>query len=178
MVGGREGRDGDVGDVVGVDERFGDITGGHGDDAVEHRSEEEVLAEVLREPAGAEHRCAGVGGTHGVLADDGVLLAPARQQHEALGAVVSGGVCESPEGVGRAGEAEVRGVGDICGGHAVEDGSQVAGSFQSNGGVEEREPTRRRRSRARIRSATRPPVLPAPPATRITSSMRGAPLLL
>jgi hypothetical protein len=42
---------GDVGDVVRVDDRLADATGGERDGAVEHGVEEEVLAEVLGEEA-------------------------------------------------------------------------------------------------------------------------------
>ena len=48
--------DRDVGDVVGVDERFRGVTGGQSDLAAEHMVEHVVLAEVLCEPGGSVGR--------------------------------------------------------------------------------------------------------------------------
>src|SRR5262249_60369632 len=49
-------------------------------------------------------------------------------------------------------------------------GAQVERSSQSNGGEPDREPTRIGRPRSVRRSATRRPVLPVPPRTRVVFS--------
>ena len=52
-VGARECRGGDRGDVLGVDERLGAVTGGHRDHAVDGL--QECLAEILHEPRGTQN---------------------------------------------------------------------------------------------------------------------------
>ena len=53
VVGARECRGGDRGDVLGVDKRLGAVTSGHRDHAVDRLQER--LAEILHEPGGTQN---------------------------------------------------------------------------------------------------------------------------
>ena len=74
---------------------------------------------------------------------------------------------ERRDGVGRAGHGDVGIEGDVDAADAGERGGHVSRSSQSNAGVAEREPIRTGTPRASSRCATRRPVLPVPPRTRM-----------
>ena len=134
-----ERRDRDVGDVVDVDERFRHVPGRQRDHTVEHGLEQEVLAEVLGEPARPHDRPVGAGLLHGALADLGLLLAAAGQQHQPADAARHRGSGERADGLGGAGERQVGVVHDVDRGHVPQ--RRLPG-----GGVV---PVERRRARAR-----------------------------
>ena len=110
----RQRRDSDVGDIVGVDERLGDVPGREDDLAVEDRLQEVVLAEVLHEPAAAHDRpldapCL----LHGQLGALGLLLAPAGEEHQPPDPTLHGQLGERAHRLHRARDRDVREVGDV-----------------------------------------------------------------
>jgi hypothetical protein len=70
----RQGRDGDVGDVLGVDERLPHAVHGQRDLPREHLLQQEALAEVLAEPAAPHDRPLGARLPHGPLRALGLFL--------------------------------------------------------------------------------------------------------
>ena len=75
--------DGDVGDVVDVDERLGHIPGRERQLPVEHRLDEKALTEVLAEHARPHDRPVDAGALDGLLGAPRAVLVPAREQDEA-----------------------------------------------------------------------------------------------
>ena len=73
-----ERRDGDVGEVVDIEERRGHVTGRQPDLAAEHVLEHVVLAEVLHEPIGAQDGQLGARRADGLLGALRLGLAAAR----------------------------------------------------------------------------------------------------
>ncbi|MDW6062508.1 hypothetical protein SAZ11_36350 [Streptomyces sp. FXJ1.4098] len=68
-------RHGDLGDVLGVDERCAPVAGGQGQGSVQASGQLEALAEVLREPGRPQDRPAGAGAAYGLLGDlEGVAV--------------------------------------------------------------------------------------------------------
>ena len=113
-------RDGDVRNVVRVEERLGDIGRGQRDHPVEHRLEQEVLAEVLREPGAAQHRPLGARTAHAVLGRHGLGLAAPGQHHQPARAVRHRRPGDGRDPPGRAGEGDVRVVAEVRRVNAVE----------------------------------------------------------
>ncbi|MFE7113070.1 hypothetical protein ACFU98_43070 [Streptomyces sp. NPDC057575] len=66
---------GDLGDVLGVDERCVPVAGGQGQSSVQASGQPEALGEVLREPGRPRDRPVGAGAAHGLLGDlEGVAV--------------------------------------------------------------------------------------------------------
>ena len=165
--------DGDVGDVVGVDERLGGVAGRERHLAAEHVVEHVVLAEVLREPRRAHDGQRGTGGPHGLLGELGLGLAAPGQAARAAArrGRPRAGRRRRPRRPRRArrGPGSTRRTPTPTPSRA---GAQVRGSSQSNGGWPSLEPIRTGRPRAVSRWATRRPVLPVPPSTRVVFGLR------
>ena len=98
--------DGDVSDVVDVDERLGDVASRKGDLAGEHGVEEQALAEVLGEEARPQDGPVDAGLLHRLLCGERALLATPRQQHEPAHAGAFGLGGEGADVVVGAGEAD------------------------------------------------------------------------
>ena len=162
----------DVGDVVDVDERLGDVGDGQRHGALDHLLDERPLGEVLGEHGGAHDRPLGARSLHESLGAPRAGLAAARQQDEAADAVR-----RPPCGRRRRRRRRRRGTRDPGRrrGRRRRHPSTAAGprrrSCQSNGGGPVREPMRTVCPATCSRAATRRPVLPVPPVTR---TVRGA----
>jgi hypothetical protein len=112
--------DGDVGDVVGVDERRGNVAGREPDLAAQDVLAHVVLAEVLHEPRRAQdgQLCAGV--AHGPFRALGAGLAAAGEEDQAPHAVADGQFGEGPRRRHRPRERQVGVVREVHGAHALE----------------------------------------------------------
>jgi hypothetical protein len=73
----------DVGEIVGVEERFEGISGRYGNRAVGDQTGEEALAEVLGEPRGPHHGPLQTGLLHGPFGGSVAVLTTSGQQHQA-----------------------------------------------------------------------------------------------
>lgn len=113
-------RGGDIGDVVGIDQRVGDAAGGQGGFAGHHRGAQRALAEILCEPGGAHQRVGKARSGHDRRAESGAVLAPARQAHEAVDPGGAGAGDEAGDAVGRSGGREIGMMADIDGAGSVE----------------------------------------------------------
>ena len=111
MAGLGQRRDGDLRDVLGVDERFTDIPGGQRENTVAQRVHEEPLAEVLIEPAGTDDGPGGVRSEDDALTTLRLFLTSTRQQHQPLDAVFGGQARELLDSRGRLGHGQIRGIG-------------------------------------------------------------------
>ena len=118
----RERGDGDVGDVVGVDERLGHVADRQRDLAGQHGLAQVVLAEVLAEPAAADDGPVGAGGLQLGLGALRLLLAATREQHEAARSAGDGEPRQLGDGLGRAGHGDVGEVRDVRGRGAAQRG--------------------------------------------------------
>jgi hypothetical protein len=136
---------------------------------------EEAFAEVLAEEGAAEDGEGRAALADGLLGREDLRLATAREEDDALGSGARGLASQVVDVLGGAGDGEVRGVGEVHGVDAAERGSHVLGSFQSKGGVPERDATRTRRPWVESRCAMRRPVLPVPPRIRVVFSRIASP---
>ncbi|GAA2914233.1 hypothetical protein GCM10020221_07430 [Streptomyces thioluteus] len=118
----REGGHRDLGDVAGVDERFGRVAGREDEFAGQDRVQEERLVEVLEEPTGAQDRPVRAGGLKGAFRAPGAFLAARRQQDQAARPLPDREVGELAYGFGCAGHPEVGVVRDVGGPHPVQRG--------------------------------------------------------
>ena len=104
----------DVGDVIEIDERFGDVgCCRQGDHTVEHRRQEEVLTEVLVEPAPADDRPLDAGRRDHLLGALRFGLAPSREQHQPADSHARRRDRERADGLDCAGKRQVRCEGDV-----------------------------------------------------------------
>jgi hypothetical protein len=115
-----QGGDGDIGDVLGIDERFGHLAGGERDLAGQDLVPPVILAEVLREPGGAQDGQLGARGSDGLLGGLGLRLPAAGDEHQARNAALDGELSERAEDLFGPGDREVRVVGDVDGLHTLE----------------------------------------------------------
>ncbi len=113
---------GDLGDVVDVDERLGDLAGGHGELTRQHALDHERLAEVLREPAAAHDRPPRAGRDQLLLGALRLRLATPREEDELRDAARGREPREGADRLRRAGDREVGEVGHVDGGDVVERG--------------------------------------------------------
>jgi hypothetical protein len=102
-----------VGDVVDVDERLRDAVDRQGDLAGDDGLAHEALAEVLVEPAAAQHGPARAGAPDELLGPLRVLLPPAGEQHQPAGAQLQREVGEGVDRLGRLGHRDVRVVREV-----------------------------------------------------------------
>ena len=105
--------DGDVGKVFEIEEGLGYVSRGDGDQAVDHRVAEEVLAEVLGEHAGANDSRRDPGGPDGFLGVSGTVLASPGQQHQSPHPAATCPLSQRAERLQGVGVADVRGIGDV-----------------------------------------------------------------
>ena len=96
--------DGHVGYVGDVDERLGDVRGRQRNYALQHGLEEEVLTEVLREPARAQDRPLHAGIAHRLFTGFRIGLATPGQQHQPAPAAGHSHLRECADAIGRARE--------------------------------------------------------------------------
>src|SRR5215211_2504837 len=115
-----EGGSRDVGDVLRVHEWLAHGVDRERELARQQRLEEEALAEVLAEPAAADHGPLGAGGLDHPLRALRLLLTAARQQDEPPHARLHGELGQGVHGLGRAGSREVGVEGHVRGLRAVE----------------------------------------------------------
>jgi hypothetical protein len=109
----RQRGDDDLGDVIGVDERFGDGAGRQGDLTGQHAVEQIAFGEILVEPA-----CAHDGPGHAGLLQRRLRplcprLAAARQQYDALKPVLVRQLADFSDRVTGAFDRKIRLVGDV-----------------------------------------------------------------
>ena len=95
-------RHGDVGDVVGVDERLGHVPGRERQLPVEHRLDQKPLTEVLAEHARPHDRPVDAGTLDGALGALRAVLVPAREQDQAPNAGVDRHARERGHAIGAA----------------------------------------------------------------------------
>ena len=141
----RQRGDGDVGDVLDVDERLAHVAERQRQRALDDALEEEALAEVLGEPAAADDRGRRVERLHGLLGLLRLGLAAAREQHEPADALRPAAISrERGDRLGRAGDGEVGVVGQVGRG-------RPAGGGGPGGAVVPVEPRRARAGAERAR---------------------------
>jgi hypothetical protein len=116
-------RDGDVGDVAGVEERLGHVRDRERDLAGQHRLEQVALAEVLVKPAAADDGPVGTGRLQRPLGALSLVLAAAREQDQPVHAGPEGLVGERRDRLRGAGHREVREERDVRGRRPAEHGS-------------------------------------------------------
>ena len=161
--------DGDVGDVVGVDERLGHVPGRERELAVVDGLEQEPLAEVLAEPcstARSSTRRRSCSTACSARCAPSSFRPESRTRRRTPPSTARR--VNAADAIGGAGKREVgRRSSRTPHRRRRSAASQVSGRSQSNDGSAARDPMRTARSRARNRSATRRPVLPVPPTTRV-----------
>lgn len=100
-----ERRDGDVRDVVHVDEGLDRVSGRQCELSGEYGLQEEALVEVLVEPAGPDDGHVGAAVAHLVLGDPGALLAPPGEQHQPARALATARSANAPTASAAPGKA-------------------------------------------------------------------------
>jgi hypothetical protein len=127
VAGGGEGGDGDIGDVVCVDERLGDLVAQHGEPAGGEFGSPQALGEVLQEERRSDDRPFGTRGDQGLLGPPSALLSAAGQQHQSMASCRDSGRGELADDLVGARDGEVGLVCDVRGIAAGEGCGPAAG---------------------------------------------------
>ena len=165
-----------VGDIVGVDEGLEHRARRQRDLACPDAVEQIAFREILVEPAGADDGPWHAGGLQRRLGALRAGLAAARQQHDPLQPLFAREPAEFGDRFGRSLHRQIRLIGDIGAGHAVQRGrpglricsSRTAWPWNAR-------PVRVATPCACSSALTRAPVLPVPPMIRIGSCDIGIP---
>ena len=163
-------RDRDVGDVVGVDERLGRVSGRERDLAAQDLLAPVVLAEVLGEPGRAQDRQLGAGVAHGPLAALGLWLAAPGQQDQPPDPLCDGQLGERTDRLRRA-RKRVQVVRDVGRSDPFQHRAPGRAVLPVEGGLAGARADANGKPRAASRSATRRPVFDVPPSTSVGSCL-------
>ena len=127
--------DGDIGDVVRVDERLSDVTGWERDLAGQNHVKELSFGEVLAEPAGANHGPLDARTLDDLLAQLRLFLPATRQENLPPHSPLHGSLDEVADGVRRTGDGKVGGVADVRSSNSLERGVPGALVVPIEGGI-------------------------------------------
>ena len=118
--------DGDIGDVVHVDERLRDVAGGKRDLALEYHAEELPFGEVLAEPAGANDGPLDLRTLDEQFALLRLFFSATRQKDQPPDPLLHGSLHQGVDCIRRPRDGEVGGVADVRGGNSVDRGAPGA----------------------------------------------------
>ena len=167
MAGLGQGGDRDIGDVVDIDDRLGHVSAGRWQHAGHDGIAQIALSEVLREPRGADEGKVDPGIPHDVLAQSCVMPAPPGQQHEVFDAGILRGLHKRAEPFDGDEEREVREKGDVSRAFAAQRRRPGFGRVPVEGRGGASRPRRTEWPLASSLAATRAPVFPVAPITRM-----------